>query len=286
VDFAEDRLSSDARDAVARADAIAHLAVARDRRALAPEARSRINVTSGALLLRHARSASRFLFVSSVGVHGYTSNAPIDETSPLAPYDSYGREKVAAEAAVSDTARETDIAATIVRPGIVYGPGDTYGMITNMIRLIARRRFLWIGAGSSRVQLLHVADVVAGLRAALLRPEAAGQTLLLSGSEAVAIIDLTRTIARRLHVWVPPVGVPESFARRAASVCEGVARLLGRNDEPFLTQSKINLFTRDYVCDTSRAFAVLGFRPAVTVERGVDETVSWLNEYRLTREQR
>jgi hypothetical protein len=118
-------------------------------------------------------------------------------------------------------------------------------------------------------------DAAAGVRAALLRPEAAGQTLLLSGCEVTTVTELGESIARRLGAWIPPLGVPEILARAGASVSERFAKLRRSAKEPFLTHSKINLMTRHYVCDTSRASTVLGFRPAVPLERGLDETVAW-----------
>jgi UDP-glucose 4-epimerase len=279
ADFGEDELSTEVRCAVAKADAIAHLAAARKDWGLTTEAAHRINVTSGSLLLRHARNAARFVLASSQGVHGYTKGPPVDESSPFAPYDSYGRAKVAAECALNQVAKETGVTTAVVRFGILYGPGDSYGMVTNMIRLIAQRRFLCVGAGKSRVQILHVADAAAGVRAALVRPEAAGQTLLLAGSQAVMLAELAHAIARRLGVWLPPLHVPEPFARAAASVLERAARLVGTAKEPFLTHSKINLMTRDYLCDTSRAAALLGFHSRVPIENGIDETVTWLDEH-------
>jgi len=276
VDLGTDQLPAEARDALRNAHVVAHLAAARKDWGLDRAAANRINVSSGATLLRHARNATRFLLVSSLGVHGCTTGAIVDETSPLAPYDSYGASKIAAERAVKETAQDAGIAATIVRPGIIYGPGDTYGMVTNMVRLIAAHRFLYVGNGANRVQLLHVADAAAGVRAALLRPEAAGQTLLLSGCEVTTVTELGESIARRLGAWIPPLGVPEILARAAASVSERFAKLRRSAKEPFLTHSKINLMTRHYVCDTSRASTVLGFRPAVPLERGLDETVAWV----------
>jgi UDP-glucose 4-epimerase len=276
VDLGADELSTEARDVLAGADAVAHLAAVRKDWGLSPDRARRINVDSGALLLRHARSASRFLFVSTLGVHGCTRGDVIDETSPLSPYDSYGASKVAAERAVKQAALQSGVPTTIVRPGIIYGPGDTYGMVTNMARLIARRRFLCVGSGANRIQLLHVADAAAGIRAALLRPQAADRTLLLAGSETLTLEELARAIGRRLGAWIPPLRVPERLARVAASLSERYAKVRGAHAEPFVTHSKLNLMTRHYVCDTSMASSVLDFRPAIPVERGLDETMTWL----------
>lgn len=276
VDFARDALPIEAREAVEQADAIAHLAAVRKEWGLSEAVAKRVNVDSGALLVRHARRGSRFVLVSSLAVHGCTAGEVIDETSPLAPYDSYGRSKVAAEHAVHEAARHSGVTTVIVRPGIVYGAGDTYGMVTNLARLIARRRFLCVGDGSNRMQLLHVADAAAGLRAALLRPQAANRTLLLAGSQAVTLMDLAQALARRLGVSVPGLRVPETLARVAATSWERAARALRARKEPFLTHSKLNLMTRHYVCDTARAAAVLGFSPAIPIEQGLDDTLTWL----------
>jgi len=266
-----------AEGALREARIIVHLAALRKDWGLPESTVERVNVESGVRLLERAPRLERLVFVSSVGVHGFAVGSPIDEASPMRPYDSYGAAKVAAEQRLVSAAAARRVPLVIARPGIIYGPGDGYGMITNMIRMIGSHRFLLIGDGTNRVQILYVDDLAAALRAAIERSEAEGQAFVLTGREEIRLRDLAARIAAALGTRLPPFHVPERAARLIASALERAGRLRGTKTEPFVTHSKLNLMTRDYLCDTTKARTLLGFHPAVAMPEGIDRTVAWLH---------
>ena len=276
-DLARDDGLDGAREALGAADAIVHLAAVRKDWGFEDAALRRVNVLSGPALLRSARSAGRFLFASSVAVYGPSADGSrTSERSPFAPAKRYGASKVEAEAAVVSEAKARGIALTIVRPGIVYGPGDTYGMVANLARLVARRRFLLVGDGTSRVNLLYVDDLVRAMVLALTEPAAADADFVLAGPEDVPVERLVDEVARAAASRVPAARVPETVARVAARVLEAVHRAAGLRSEPFLTRAKVDLFTRNDLYDTSKARSVLGFEPAVRAAEGIPSAVAWL----------
>ena len=67
-----------------------------------------------------ASGVRKFVFLSSVKVHGEVSTAPLTADAPLAPCDPYGRSKAEAERAL--VAGTKTMAVTILRPPLVYGP--------------------------------------------------------------------------------------------------------------------------------------------------------------------
>jgi len=274
-DLAADGGLDAAHEALRGAQVIVHLAALRKDWGLPPSTVARVNVESGVHLLERASRLERFVFASSVGVHGFTLGSPIDEASPMRPYDSYGAAKVAAEQRLLAAAAARGVPLVIVRPGIVYGPGDGYGMVTNMIRMIAARRFVLIGPGTNRVQILYVDDLATVVLAAATRREAADQAFVVSGREAIPLRDLAARIALALGVRLPPLHVPERALRLVASALERAGRLRRTRTEPFVTHAKLNLMTRDYLCDTTKARSLLGFEPIVTMSDGIDRTVAW-----------
>ena len=77
-----------------------------------------------------------------------------------APVSAYGRSKLAGEQAAAKYAARLSI--SIVRPPIVFGPGDRG--VLEMFRPIARAGIHVVpGRGERRVSLIHVADLVEGL---------------------------------------------------------------------------------------------------------------------------
>lgn len=265
-----------ARADIARADLVIHLAAVRRDYELDDRDLVRINVDSGPALITLATAAKRFLLVSSVAVYGHPDPGPAREDAPFHPSKRYGQSKVEAESRARDAARKHGRELTIVRPGIVYGPGDTYGMVANLARLLARRRFLLVGDGSSQVNLLFVDDCARGIVAAATAPEAADEDFILVGSDAVPIRTLVETTAGVLGATVPPVAVPEVAARAVAGGLGFVHRALRLSGEPFLTRAKIDLFTRNDLFDATKARQRLGFIPTVALGDGLGRTVAWL----------
>jgi 2'-hydroxyisoflavone reductase len=82
--------------------------------------------------------SGRYLFVSSISVYATTHQVSVRETDPLASSDGiarddrdlqhYGAQKAACEAEVTRVFGER---ATIVRPGLIVGPGDTTGRFSH-----------------------------------------------------------------------------------------------------------------------------------------------------------
>jgi nucleoside-diphosphate-sugar epimerase len=281
VDWVEGDLGRDdglerAAAALGRADVVVHAAAVRRDWELDDRALERVNVASGPRLMALAGRARRFLFVSSVAVYGHPVGGPAREDSPFAPSKRYGASKVAAERALVAARRPEGLGLTVVRPGIVYGPGDTYGMVANMARLLHRRRFLLVGPGTNRVNLLHVDDLARALLLALTAAAAADQDFILAGPEAVPMRHLAETLATAVSSRLPRLRVPAGPARLLAGWMEASWRSLGLRREPFLTRAKVDLLTSEDLYDASRARERLGFEPAITLAEGVGPTVDWL----------
>ena len=84
-------------------------------------------------------------FTSSISVYGPTTG-PTSESSPICPITPYGGSKYPAELIHEGWClAANDRRLIIVRPGVVYGPGDP-GNILRMIRAIKRGYFVFPGS--------------------------------------------------------------------------------------------------------------------------------------------
>ncbi len=86
--------------------------------------------------------ASRFVYLSSGEAYGLI-DVPFREDTPLRGSSPYARAKIAGEQAVTEAALNFGAAAMIVRPGVVFGPGQKGQMLVPALlgALVARRRF-------------------------------------------------------------------------------------------------------------------------------------------------
>jgi NADH dehydrogenase len=213
----EDRV----RAAVADAEAVVNLVGIGRERGQSFEA---VHVEGAARVARLAAAggATRLLHFSALGV---ADDAP----------SAADRTKAAGERAV----RAAFPSATVVRPSLVYGPGDHF-----FTRFAAVARLSpavpVIGGGRTLFQPLHVEDAARALLALLDRPGTAGVTLALVGPETFSFRQLMERMLdalgrRRLIVSVP--------FPAAGALATGLAWL----PVPPLTREEVRLLRTDKV---------------------------------------
>ena len=198
-----------------------------------------------ALPQRVARSAAsrgaRFVFMSSVKVHGEQSAAPFTEASPIAPVGDYAESKARAEDALRAI---PDLSLTILRPPLVYGPGVKANFLA-LLRAIARGWPIPLGSVENRRSVIYIGNLVD----AIIRCLDAQGTFLVSDGEAISTPRLCREIGEAL-------GRP--------------ARLF-----PFPPALLPRKLAGSLEVDDSAIRRALGWRPAFTRQAGLRATADW-----------
>jgi len=148
---------------------------------------------------------------------------------------AYLRSKAAGEEAIG----EGRIAPTILRPSVVFGPGDSF---LNLFAGLARRLpLLPLACPQARFQPVWVGDVAAVIAEALARPESAGQTYELCGPAAYSLRELVRMAAALSGHPRPVIGLPDALSRVQAALLE---RLPGQ----LMTRDNLASMRVDSVC--------------------------------------
>jgi dihydroflavonol-4-reductase len=259
------------RDALGGHDVVIHLAAAQHE-AEAPESHfHKVNVegTRSLLTLASEEGVQRFVHGSTIGVYGDARRGVLDELSPISPDNPYGRTKAEAETVVREFASRIETA--IVRISETYGPADL--RLLKLFRAIKRGRYVTLGTGLNERQLIYVDDLCRALLAAAYAPAAAGQTMILAGSERLTTDDMVASISTALgrppharHVPLWPFNV-------AARMCETVLPPLGI--KPPLHSRRLDFFRKSFRFSTDRATRLLGFSPQVSFAVGSQLTAEW-----------
>ncbi|HEX5303350.1 MAG TPA: NAD-dependent epimerase/dehydratase family protein [Streptosporangiaceae bacterium] len=236
----------------------------------------RTHVTGTELLLdccERRPGIERIVYCSTTGVLGVTGDRPAGEESLFRPTNAYERAKAAAEAAVR--ARwGPGFPAVIVRPGLVYGPGDIH--LLPFFQSISRHRFRPIGRREAWLHPVYIDDMTEALICCGYRQAAVGQCFHIAGREPVAISDLARLIAEAEGTRLPPGRIPVAAARAVAGVGDRLPAAL-RQYVP-LTSSRVEFLTHSRMYDVSKAARLLGFTAPTDLPTGLARTVAW---YRL-----
>ena len=120
-----------------------------------------VNVEGARNVCDYCRSAGidKIVFTSSVAVYGFAPEGT-DETGAFNPFNDYGRTKMEAEAVYRDWLEEDpdQRSLVIVRPTVIFGEQNR-GNVYNLLKQIARRRFVMFGSGSNRKSMAYVQNI-------------------------------------------------------------------------------------------------------------------------------
>ena len=161
---------------------------------------------------------------------------------------------------------ESGLAATILRPSMIYGPGNDRN-ISLMRDYLRRHRVVPIfGRGKRLVQPVYVDDVVDAVVSASQREETAGKAYEIAGGDPLPYRAMVDTLCRLVGRRVLKVHVPICVALPLAKACgtlSGSARVAA---------DQIRRLGEDRAFDISDAMRDLGFA-AREFEAGVREAM-------------
>ena len=221
-----------------------------------------------------AAGVKRFVHTSTVGVHGHVRNPPADEESPMAPSDVYQETKAEGERAARAFHGRNGMAVAVVRPGAIYGPGET--RLLKLFKAIARGRYAVVGSGRAFYHPVYIDDLVQGFLLALDRPEAAGEPFVIAGARYVSQNELAALIARETGGRVLPFRVPAWPLQLAGTLCEAVCVPLGV--DPPIYRRRVDFWVKDRAFRIDKARRLLGYEPKVDLEEGIRRTVAAYRE--------
>lgn len=218
--------------------------------------------------------ASRLLHFSSVTAFGFRFPDGVEETYPVRLTGvPYADTKIASEQHVLQAHAEGRVAATVVRPGDVYGPGArAWAMLP--VELLKARRFVLPGGGRGLFSPVYVDDLVEGVVRAAGSADAAGQVLTLSGGVGVENRRFFGAYAEALGLRLRTAPTP--VARAAAGVAQALGRL-GSGDAD-LNPRAVDYMLRTGTYSIAKARRLLGWEPLVGVDEGLHATLAWLRE--------
>ena len=197
-----------------------------------------VHVRAAANVARHARQSGveRLAHVSGIG-------------SASTSTSRYIRSRGQGE----DAVRSEFGAATIVRPAVMFGPGDAF--LTPLAKLLRGFPvFPMFGRGRTALQPCFVEDVAEAIVRALDAPEAV-TAYELGGPHVYTYESLLRTVAD--HLGVRPILVPVPFA-----LWQALATAAEMLPHPPVTRNQVELMAVDNVTSPDRpGFKTLGIEP-------------------------
>lgn len=223
----------------------------------APALYVRTNVQGTMNVLQAAREfgTRRVVHTSTSEVYGTAQRVPIDEDHPLQGQSPYSASKIGADKMAESYYCSFDLPVVTVRPFNTFGPRQSArAVIPAIITQCLSGETVRLGSLNPTRDMNYVSNTVDGFVRAAEVPEAIGRTLNLGSGREISIGDLAGMIASRTG--------------REARIEQQAERLRPE-------KSEVNRLLADHALATE----LLGWRPKVSLEAGLDTTIEWMREH-------
>jgi UDP-N-acetyl-alpha-D-quinovosamine dehydrogenase len=202
----------------------------------------------------------RFVYLSSIKVNGLsTTDRPFRADDEVRPDGPYGYSKWLGERHLVEASAGTGMEAVIVRPPLVYGPGVKANFLA-LLRWVDRGWPLPLASVQNLRSLVSIWNLTDFIATLLRHSQSAAGTWLVSDGNDLSTPALIELIGSAMKRRVRLLAIPTSILRAvgaAMGVRSAVERLCG-----------------SLAVDMSATSGAFGWKPVISVEEGIDRTVS------------
>jgi len=242
-------------------DVVIHLAGIAHRKSVHAADYKKVNIEGTANLANAAAAegVKRFIFLSTVKVHGESSSQVFSETTSACPQDNYSQSKLEAEASVIRACENSSMDYVILRPPLVFGPRVKANFLT-LLRIVARQWPLPFASIDNRRSLIYVENLCDLIWFCVDSPLVKNQTFLLKDSD-YSTPGLVRQLAQALGKTPRLLPFPPAMLKLAGKLLNRSAQAGSIVDSLYVDDSKLS--------------KTLGWTPPVGAVTAMQRTADW-----------
>jgi 2-alkyl-3-oxoalkanoate reductase len=212
----------------------------------------------------------------------YDGDADVMGVDESAPYPgryqtAYQETKAQAERLVVQACQENVVRAIILRPHLIWGPGDTHFVPRIIKQAKSLRR---VGDGQNRIDTTYIDNAVqAHVLAAeklMANQQLSGRIYFISQGEPICLWDMVNRLLAAAGQAPVKKSIPKGLAYVIGWVLECVYKSLGIASEPRMTRFLANELSRSHWFDISAAKRDLGYVPEVSLTEGLKQLREWI----------
>jgi len=204
--------------------------------------------------------------------HGTDESAPYRKSG-----DAYSDAKIDSEKLVRTVAERGDMETVILRPGVVYGPGDRQFM-PRLLKGLANGEFVYVGDGSKLLNIVYIDDLVQAALFAANKPEAGGEMYNLTDGTRTSLREFVTFICEYLGLEPPKRRLSPAVAWTLTYAFESLARVRRATEAPRLNKGRMKFLYYNQLFSIDKARRELGFAPRFTYREGLPPTLEWFRE--------
>lgn len=280
---------SSLRRAMEGVDVVYHLAAVSRHDANVTEAEyheTNVEGTRNVLEAGRLTGVRRVVFTGTIEATGMSKDGkPLNEETPPAPRNIYGKTKLEAEILVRAYHAQHGMETVVVRPPMTYGPRDLI-LCQRFFRVIQRGFYPLIGNGKALTEFCFVKNQVHGIRLAAEKGKP-GEVYFISDERSYEIEEIVKAIAAELGVSVVTPHLPVPLALGIGLTFELLSKIfrfypfvIPQTGRPPFSRKTVEWTSKSSLfCDISKARRELDYKPPYSLSQGIRETVGWYKEH-------
>jgi nucleoside-diphosphate-sugar epimerase/predicted dehydrogenase len=226
------------------------------------------------------KGVKKFIFISSISVYDLSSRnvSRIDEHSPCMPEASasyYEKSKMLAEEEIKKFFTSAMI-CTILRPGVVYGPGGEW--FVSRLGFRAGRTFCMIGNGENRIPLIYVGNLVEAIRLTLESDRVKGEIFNIIDDQSISQNRYLHALEIQGKPWLRIIHIPYLVAVMLTEICNFLLKTL-KQSSPF-HRPYLYACSHQLEYSATKAKERLGWKPKYAADEALAQTMRCLAESR------
>lgn len=201
----------------------------------------------------------RFIFVSSIGVNGNSSNLPFTELDVPCPIEPYAISKMKAEEGLLAISKKYEMEVVIIRPPLVYGPSSP-GNFSKLIKLVKLGIPLPFASVNNKRSFIGISNLIDFIILCTKHPKAKNEIFVISDGDDTSLPLLLNLISDAIgkKLWVFP------FPKFLLIV---LARICGKSVE-------LNKLVCDLQVDINKARSLLNWNPKYSIKDELNKIVA------------
>lgn len=248
-------------DVVIHAAARAHIMDKAGRNQLTLFRETNVVGTEGLASQAADMGVQHFIFISTVGVNGITSDkTPFTERSAISPHSPYAISKYEAETKLREIEARSNMSVTIIRPPLIYGRNPK-GNIALLLDAIYRRIPFPFALVNNKRTMLSLENLTDLILTCIFNLRARRETFLVGDSDDVSTPELITLLARGMNRKVILLPVPPVLLQVATKAI--------RKEELF------HQLCDSLMINSEKCRRLLNWTPPVQAREGLIELGSW-----------
>jgi nucleoside-diphosphate-sugar epimerase len=217
---------------------------------------------------------NKFIYLSSQAAAGpCPSGRKKKESDPCEPVSPYGKSKLLGEKLALSHAHELPL--LILRPCAVYGPRDK-GFYA-LFKCLSKSIKPCLPSHDQYISMCYVQDLVRGILLAAETQTENAEIFFLSDGHDYRIEEIGDIFAQAMKIGARQLRLPKQMLFGLAFFAECFSRVTGKPS--ILSRGKAEeMIRQNWLCDITKARALLGFESEISLARGAELTVAWYKQ--------